>query len=407
MRLYKRNNQGNPIFWEGKINNNNKIVLKYGTVGCGEGHCEILDAKDPAKELKSRVNAKRKEGYKEVSELHDNAPATIDGYHLKKYLDTYLPKYNVSDNGNILPMLAKVLEDNTPFTKGEFQAQYKINGLRCLIGAKKCTNNLFKEYDFTYQSREGTTWNLEWMDELLNKVLPTEIVNLLVNEGAKLDGELYLPGYSVNEINSFVKNKDMPQHYQLQYWCYDIAVEGMSSRLRHDYLECKLYTTIQEFNTIEEHLNNKNHFVLLPSFYIKDIKDALVGRDKFISLGFEGLIARNMDSEYQFGKRNGAMFKYKKILDGKFEIIDVIPEGKRTELPKFVCKNDINDEYFECTINASHEYQKYLFSKKDQLIGEYMLVEYRERSGVNQVPFHAKGINIYRADDKDLLHVLI
>ena len=49
------------------------------------------------------------------------------------------------------------------------------------------------------------------------------------------------------------------------------------------------------------------------------------------------------------------MYKFKKIFDGKFEIIDIIPEGKkRSNLGKFVLRNDINDALFECTYNAPH-----------------------------------------------------
>ena len=87
------------------------------------------------------------------------------------------------------------------------------------------------------------------------------------------------------------------------------------------------------------------------------------------------------------------MFKYKKKLDGKFMIVD-IQEDKRG-LPIFTLKNDINDETFECTINLSQEEQKKKLNMKQYLIGKTGLVEYRERSGVKEVPFHAKLITIY------------
>ena len=55
---------------------------------------------------------------------------------------------------------------------------------------------------------------------------------------------------------------------------------------------------------------------------------------------------------------------------------------------------DINDELFECTINKPQNVQEgYLTNKKDY-IGKMLLVEFRERSGVKEVPFHAKGIKI-------------
>ena len=88
------------------------------------------------------------------------------------------------------------------------------------------------------------------------------------------------------------------------------------------------------------------------------------------------------------------MFKYKRVDDGKFKIIDIIPEGVRKDLCKLVLQNDINDEQFECAINASHAYQEMILKEKDKYIGKYAIVEFRERSGVNKVPFHARTVAI-------------
>ena len=219
----------------------------------------------------------------------------------------------------------------------------------------------------------------------------------MIEEGIALDGELYLPGYGINEINSFIKNTELPQHYQLQFWCYDLAIEGVSAIARYTMLEGNFNNDIYDFQSKDEHLNNKKRFILLPAFNnIHYINDAIKYRDKFIDLGFEGLVIREENTSYQFGgKRNNAMLKFKKILDGYFTIINIVPEGiKRSNLPKFICKNDINDETFECTLNAPHNYQENILLNKECYIGKLMFVEYRERSGIKQVPFHAKGINI-------------
>ena len=87
------------------------------------------------------------------------------------------------------------------------------------------------------------------------------------------------------------------------------------------------------------------------------------------------------------------MFKYKKKLDGLFSIVDV-KEDKRG-LPIFTLQNDINSEYFECTINLPQDKQRNLMAMGKLLVGKKGLVEYRERSGVKEVPFHAKLITIY------------
>ena len=88
------------------------------------------------------------------------------------------------------------------------------------------------------------------------------------------------------------------------------------------------------------------------------------------------------------------MFKFKKIDDGNFIIVDITSEHKRSDLPLFVCRNDINDELFECSINKPQDVQREILIHKEKYIGKYMQVEFRARSGINKVPFHARGINI-------------
>ena len=119
--------------------------------------------------------------------------------------------------------------------------------------------------------------------------------------------------------------------------------------------------------TKEDHLNNISRLVLLKNEDISDINEAIAARDNYISLGFEGLVIREKHAEYQFGgKRNNSMLKFKKKLDGLFEIVDIIPEGsKRANLGKFVLRNDINNELFECTYNAPHAAQEEILINKN------------------------------------------
>ena len=86
--------------------------------------------------------------------------------------------------------------------------------------------------------------------------------------------------------------------------------------------------------------------------------------------------------------------EFKKVDDGKFEIVNIIQEHKRSDLPLFICRNDINNNLFEVSINKPHDVQREILTNKDEYIGKYMVVEFRNRSGVTQVPFHARGIDI-------------
>lgn len=391
MILYKRDAKGNPIFWS-ILDDGINIHILYGLVGT-RGHGEVLAKKRvKANEVNSRIKLKRKEGYKELKELHDDAPETLVGHDLIVYLNTYLPKNNTTEEGFVLPMLAKVLKDDKVFNGKNYHGQYKINGVRCIITAEK-GNDMFTHHRYIYHSREGGVFDLPFMDEIIDKFINKQLVDMMIEEGIGLDGELYLPGFSVNLINSFVKNDTLPQHNQLQFWWYDIVTPNMSYHLR-EYLRYDNCIKRHEFKTLEEHLNNKDRIVCLPDYKVFDLSDATKYRDKFINLGFEGLIIRNADSEYQFDKRNNAMLKYKRIKDGRFIIVDIIPEGVRTNLPKFVLRNDVNDALFEVTLNKPQYEQENILKHKEQYIKRLMFVEYRERSGINNVPFHAKGIRI-------------
>lgn len=397
MILFKRNAKGDPISWSiHEWGQDNEYIVHYGVVR-GHKHSEIIKAKlSRGNEIESRIKAKRKEGYKEASELKDNAPLNIKGdVNLLNFLNTYLPKNNTTDEGFVLPMLAKVLKDNKPFDKRSYLGQYKINGVRCIVGAEE-TNDLFNPVRLTYRSREGTDWTpkLTWMDEIILPAIKDDLLDAMIEEGACLDGELYIPGYKVNDINSFVKNEKLPQHLLLQYWCYDIAIDNMSYEARRNFKMDNISRLCYTFDTYEQHLNNKSKLVLLPDINIDNIYDATRFRDKFIGLGFEGLIIRDVNSAYQFGARNLAMLKYKRVDDAKFKIVDIVPEGIRTTLCKLVLKNDINEELFECTLNFDHSRQEYILKNKEKFIGKYAFVEYRERSGVKNVPFHAKAVDI-------------
>ena len=396
--LYKRNAQGKPLFWtiDARLAD---IKVQYGLVG-KEGRVEYITThRNLQDEVNSLVKAKRKEGYKELQDLYDNAPKLINPDNLYDYLNNYLPKFNTHADGAFIPMLCKTLEDNKPFEKGTYFGQWKINGERCIITAE-VEKGLFETIKLHYRSREGVDWTdkLSYLDDYLLPCIPQEILDMMIEEGVGLDGELYLPGYGINEINSFIKNTEVPQHYKLQFWLYDICIENMSAKNRQNYIDDFLLGKVHRsrIHTKEEHLNNTDRLVVLPNFDCSNINEAILRRDAFISLGFEGLVIRKADAEYQFGgRRNNSMLKFKKKEDGLFEIVNIIPEGiKRSNLGKFVLKNDINNELFECTYNASHSAQEEILINKDKYIGKCALVEYRERSGISQVPFHAKAIKI-------------
>ncbi len=289
-------------------------------------------------------------------------------------------------------MLAKTYTGNVWKKTSCMLGQWKINGLRCFITAYK-GDTIFNPVRLKFQSREGIVWNtLTVLEDYLFDSLPANIIQAMLDSGWALDGEIYLPGYSVNEINHFVKDPNDIHNKLLQFWCYDIAIPEMAQHKRDRIrLDIKPYTI---FDDKDKHLNNKEKFIILPTYNICNDTAAYAWRDKFIDLGFEGLILRNPDVDYQYGRRRvGYMEKFKAKTDGKFEIVDIQPERKRN-LPIITCRNDINDSTFETRFSLPHDEQEYILNHKEDYIGKFVFISYGERSGVEKVPFHIKEVSL-------------
>lgn len=395
--LYRKNNAEQPYRWSAELNaNKTYITVQYGIVGKATYTDSYkVTQKDADKELLSRYNEKRKQGYIDITEIKDNAqlPPVEDEQARYAYLAAYLPSYrNNQNNGNILPMLAKTYTGNVWKKTSCMLGQWKINGLRCFITAYK-GDTIFNPVRLRFQSREGIVWNtLTALEDYLFDSLSADIIQNMLDDNWALDGEIYLPGYNVNEINHFVKDPNDIHNKLLQFWCYDIAIPEMVQHKRDRIrLDIKPFSV---FDSKDKHLNNKKQLVILPTYHICNDTDAYAWRDKFIDLGFEGLILRNPDVDYQYGRRRvGYMEKFKTKTDGKFEIIDIQPERKRN-LPIITCRNDINDSTFETRFSMPHDKQEYILNHKEDYIGKFVFISYGERSGVEKVPFHIKEVSL-------------
>lgn len=402
--LYRKNNNEVPTRWRAGITDNGLIIeVEYGIVGkASRFEAYKVTQKNATAELESRYRDKRKTGYMSIEDIKDDGDISRspvedgDINNLYQYLAAYLPKYRTNENnGGLLPMLAKSYTgkvwDKVPVMIG----QYKINGLRCFISAEYNNGDMFKPIKLRFQSREGIYWStLSNLEEYLLTVLPEDLITAMIEEQWSLDGEIYLPGYTVNQINHFVKDANCVENKALQFWCYDLAVPEMSQSNRLVLIDKYLDNRITNFHDYKEHLNNDKRLIRLPSIFITNDNEALKYRDEFIGLGFEGLILRNPSADYQYGRRRvGYMEKFKSATDGKFLIVDIYKEPKR-ELPIILCQNDVNTVKFETRLSATHEYQQTILRDKHLYIGKYLFVEFGERSGVEKVPMHVKKTKI-------------
>ena len=397
-RLYRRNNNGMPTVWWASFNSDtNSISVFYGLVrGNIRKEVYTVTQKDGNKELESRYNEKIKQGYQylnEICDMQDRPPVEDENsLELFNFLNTYLPKDLSNGNSNLLlPMLAKTYSGNVWKKVSCMYGQYKINGLRCIITAYT-QNDMFKPIRLRFQSREGIIWNtLENLSDYLLSIIPANIIRDMIDGYVALDGEIYLPGYTINQINHFVKDANCVENKLLQFWCYDIMMEGNQAHRNMYRYHIKKPTS---FNSIKEHYNNKERLIILHNKYITNDNEAIDARNHFINLGFEGLILRNAKTDYQYGRRRANyMEKFKDAAEGDFIILDIYKEKKR-DLPILLCKNDINNEKFETRLSTSHIVQQEVLFDSQSYIGRTVHIEYGERSGVSRVPFHIKTVVI-------------
>lgn len=397
-KLYRRNNNGMPTVWWASFNSDtNSIAVFYGLVrGNIRKEVYTVTQKDGNKELESRYNEKIKQGYQylnEICDMQDRPPVEDENsLELFNFLNTYLPKDLSNGNSNLLlPMLAKTYNGNVWKKVSCMYGQYKINGLRCIITAYT-QNDMFKPIRLRFQSREGIIWNtLENLSDYLLSIIPANIIKDMIDGYVALDGEIYLPGYTINQINHFVKDANCVENKLLQFWCYDIMMEGDQAHRNMYRYNIKKPTS---FNSIKEHYNNKERLIILHNKYITNDNEAIDARNHFINLGFEGLILRNAKTNYQYGRRRANyMEKFKDAAEGDFIILDIYKEKKR-DLPILLCKNDINNEKFETRLSVSHIVQQEVLFDSQSYIGRTVHIEYGERSGVARVPFHIKTVVI-------------
>lgn len=395
--LYRKNNLEKPCCWRAYLDaTGNNIVVEYGIIrGIIRNELYAVTQKDANKELQSRYNDKRKQGYVALDDIKDDngRPPVEDGTDaLYSFLSAYLPSYRTNENnGNILPMLAKSYTGKIWNKIPNMIGQWKINGLRCFISAYR-TDDIFRSVRLKFQSREGLIWHtLTYLEDYLIDAIPPGFMLSMLNDNWILDGEVYLPGHTVNEINHFVKDPNCKENKLLQFWCYDIAIQDMLQERRSD-IRTHSLGNVAHFNNIDEHLNNTKQLVILPDYNVYSDNNAVVFRDNFIRLGFEGLILRNPNVDYQYGRRRvGYMEKFKSKTDGKFLIVDIQSEQKRN-LPIITCRNDINEETFETRFSYPHAKQEEILKNKKDYIGKYVFITFGERSGITKVPFHIKEV---------------
>jgi len=278
---------------------------------------------------------------------------------------------------NLKPMLAKSSNDcqNSVLNKPMLCSR-KLNGVRMM-----CKYNAEEDKIVTI-SRGGK--NYDASTQHLHKEL-LEIFTLFPD--IVLDGELYHHGHYLQEISGIARLQEwVPRCNLLQYWIYDIADGEKTFQKRLEILEELSESDITYKGVkILEHVETNSW---------NDIQRL---HDKWVSEGFEGLVARKPDKTYQFGKRGSDMIKVKQYIDDEFEIIDY-QDGLREEDFCFVCQTD-DGKPFAAKPIGDRELKAEYIRNIDNIIGLKGTVKFFEWSK-DGVPLQPVFQNIRYKEDK-------
>lgn len=281
-------------------------------------------------------------------------------------------------------------------TKAEFdKIQYpvlatpKLDGIRCLM------------VDGVAMSRSM-------------KPIPNQYVQEQLKGLHGLDGELMVNG-DFNQVQSGIMKKAGEPDFT--FHVFDSFVLGAGYEDRINCLDWDDHPSTNLF----EHDNIK---VLMP-VTIRNEKELLVYLEDCLAKGYEGVMIRQPNSKYKFGRstvKQGYLLKIKKFFDDEAELLEVIEantnmnEQDYDELgysKRSSCKENLvpagtagslvvkwNDKTFRVGFGPgfTDEKKQYIWDNRDDLLGELVKFSYQELSK-DGIPRFGKMLEIRHPDD--------
>ena len=387
-----------PILY-GKASNGKIKTVKYYIEQLEDGTCDIVNEHgyiDGKKQIDRRnIKSGKNIGKKNETTIQEQAISETNSKINKKKDNNYTENPSGEPDKaehSLLPMLAhtfsKIDGDGKQIgrkhhIKYPCFCQPKLNGVRCLTRLTTGKNAIFTSRKF----KEYKT-----LDHLVNEV--NFVFPELVDTGIPIDGEIYLHGLTLQEINRRVKKWRSGETTALEYWVYDIADPSKTFDERR-----KLIDTAFK----QAHINNKEYYEVLrvkqlETFVAADEDAVYRLHDRFVKEGYEGVIIRNSDGKYVMEKRSNHLQKYKEFIDEEFEIVGhKVGEGREADAVVFICKvpnpTEQGQKTFEVRPRGSIEQRRSWTEDIENIVGKELTVRYQELTEDN-VPSFPVGIAI-------------
>jgi ATP-dependent DNA ligase len=381
--LYKKNERGKYQQWRVWADGDT-VYTEYGQVAgklrtvsrlCTVKNAGRSNATTPAEQALAEAKSKHRE--QQEKKLYSPTPPTPQSPAGAEAVAT-----NEEPVLNVIPTLAHKYEDYPP-KQFPVITQPKLDGLRCVASSKgeavACTSRNHKEYVFLIA---------------LKALLRTVLLALTAEIGpCALDGELYTHALAFEKITSIGRKSKTPDpdENQLQYWLFDlITTQPLTYAERWQLLRKHIYSA-----ELEELLLSPEPLRLLPYDEARADADIHQHHDRYVQLGFEGLMVRTPSAPYQH-KRTRELLKLKNFYDEEATVVGA-EEGEGVEVGCVVwVLTDAQGRRFKARPRGSHERRRQQYLDRDQYLGRQLTIRYQEKTA-DGIPRFPVGID-FRTD---------
>ena len=298
------------------------------------------------------------------------------------------------------PMLAKTFKDGEKHLEYPLYIQPKLDGVRCLIYLQEKNGGVDSVIAYTRTKKKFPS--IEYIKKILYKYL-NELYDEENKQSIYLDGELYKHGKKLQNISGDSRNENADvsdkNKSRNEYHIYDCFYP-----LELDTEYKKRYEQLTElFDAFSD--NALKTIKAVPTEIVNSYKEAMTKYKKFISMGYEGAMLRNIKGEYLANSnktgsfmRSNDLVKMKPKFTDEFKVVDYTEGNKGRDKGAiiWVCETK-SGEKFNVTpkdINYKKRYELYADCKKNfnkKYKNKMITIEYEDLS-INQVPQRAKAL---------------
>lgn len=370
--LYKRGNNGKVLIWyifaEASQRGGYDIITVYG-----ENGGNLI-------EKKANIE-KGKAGRTIIQQVNQEI---LSRHKSKKEKENYFENLNENTTIEMRPMLAQTFsfEDyENPSKRGykmkfPLYVQPKLDGIRCVAHYQPQPQHPIKMY-----SRKGKEFHN--FNEIANELKAL----LMNNEEVVIDGELYSSAITFEKINGAVRAETITTEEQtdaikrIQYHIYDIYVPSspmMGFHERFSLLQTIFGGGINQTTPFATEGAGAGagapHCVLVRTQQINGVNEIKGWHRRYIGEGYEGIMLRDWNGQYEVDKRSKYLQKYKEFMEEEFEIVGYTRED---DMIIFECKTQ-HERTFTVRPRGTFEERREMLKKGESYLGKHLTVIFQE-----------------------------